>query len=277
MEELRSVVPDTLKQRIGLSTPGDLHMSCSLLLHFFRQLPQFHQFGRELRDPETALFRKNNDSALELKRQGNDCFSKRDYPDALRFYSQALRLAPSDDADCMEKNLVATLYLNRATVFHKMGLQVECLRDCDRALVISPSYAKAWYRRGKANAASLNQEDAVRDLTIAMNMQLSSGGKEKIESELKLIIGQQKGSSSSLYKTYENRSSVTNEPQIKLQCVRTPAKGRGVASLNDIPQASLVHTEQPYAAKQVGIQWSRLGRLQIEAITTISLYVGMPM
>lgn len=36
--------------------------------------------------------------------------------------------------------------------------------------------------------------------------------------------------------------------QIELQCVTTPDKGRGMASKNDIPPASLIHTEEPFAA-----------------------------
>ena len=36
--------------------------------------------------------------------------------------------------------------------------------------------------------------------------------------------------------------------QIKLQCVSTPTKGRGMASLSEISQSYLVHTEEPYAA-----------------------------
>lgn len=45
---------------------------------------------------------------------------------------------------------------------------------------------QAWYRRGKANASLGNYEDAVRDLTVAMKMELALVEKRKIESELKL-------------------------------------------------------------------------------------------
>lgn len=56
---------------------------------------------------------------------------------------------------------------------------------------------QAWYRRGKANASSGNYEDAVLDLTVAMNMELSLGGKRQIESELKVYLGQNKEKRSS--------------------------------------------------------------------------------
>uniref|UniRef100_A0A5B7BBN2 Putative SET and MYND domain-containing protein 4 isoform X1 n=1 Tax=Davidia involucrata TaxID=16924 RepID=A0A5B7BBN2_DAVIN len=248
MEKLKSVVPKALKRLITETTPDDLPSSSSSLLDFFLQLPQFHQIVRDLTDPETALCRKNKDAALESKRKGNECFSNGDYPKALNLYSQALRVAPSD-ADDMDKNLTAMLYVNRASVLHKMGLLEECRRDCNRALVIYPSYAKAWYRRGKANASLENYEDAVCDLNVSMNMEMSLGGKRQIESELKLLLHQYKGTSSSLDKANENNTAFLNEPhQIELHCVSTPTKGRGMASLTDIPQASLIHIEEPYAA-----------------------------
>ncbi|KAI8031024.1 hypothetical protein LOK49_LG01G01123 [Camellia lanceoleosa] len=253
MEKLKSMVLKTLQLQIAETTPHDLPSTCSSLLHFFLQQPMFHQIVGDLTDPETSLCRKNEEAALESKRKGNECFSKGDYSNALSFYSQALRVAPTSANDT-EKNLVAMLYVNRASVLHRMGLLVECVRDCNRALVICSSYAKAWYRRGKANVSLKNYEDAVRDLHVAMNMEPSLTGRRQIENELKLMSDPHEGTSSSLDKHNENnlshfQSSVTDEPhQIKLQCVSSPTKGRGMVSLTDIPQSSLIHAEEPHAA-----------------------------
>nr|GEY03429.1 hypothetical protein [Tanacetum cinerariifolium] len=35
---------------------------------------------------------------------------------------------------------------------------------------------------------------------------------------------------------------------MQLQCVSTETKGRGMVSLTDVPQATLLHTEEPYFA-----------------------------
>lgn len=43
---------------------------------------------RDLTDPEMGLCAKNKEAALKAKAKGNECFSKRDYPNALHFYSQ---------------------------------------------------------------------------------------------------------------------------------------------------------------------------------------------
>lgn len=40
-------------------------------------------------DSDRALCGKNKEAALESKHNGNDCFAKADYVNALRFYSKA--------------------------------------------------------------------------------------------------------------------------------------------------------------------------------------------
>ncbi|KAI3870267.1 hypothetical protein MKX03_029656, partial [Papaver bracteatum] len=248
MEKLKSVVPSNIMRMISESTADDLPSTCSSLLDFFLSLQLFHDVVRELTDPELGLCRKNAGAALDFKKKGNECFSSGDYAKALSFYSQALRSAPMDKGDETDKNLVPTLYVNRASTLHKMGLTVESVRDCNRAVVRLPSYTKAWYRRGMANASMGNYEDAIQDLDIAMNMELSSGGNSKIKEELEIIKKQSRRVKNSPKKASNTNCSSIVEPfQTKLKCVSTSTKGRGIVSTVDVSQASLIHFEEPYA------------------------------
>ncbi|KAF5467558.1 hypothetical protein F2P56_017372 [Juglans regia] len=263
MEKLKSLVPDSLKRMVAESTPDSLPRTCSSLLNFFSDMELFHQMVRDLTDPERAFCGKNKDAALELKQKGNQCFLNEDYGSALTCYSEALRLAPVD-VDDMDKNLVAALYVNRASVLHKLDLLMEGRRDCNRALQISPSYAKAWYRRGKMNASLGNFEDAVHDLNIAKNLELSFGGQRQIESELRIITDMFERTESSLVQHKENELDLLDEPdQIKLKCVITPNKGRGMVAPSDIPPASLVHAEEPYALIVILISQIRVNSMTI--------------
>ncbi|KAI3458405.1 hypothetical protein Pfo_015068 [Paulownia fortunei] len=245
MEKLKSVIPETLKQKISESTTDDLHSTCSSLLHFFQTLPLFHQMVRDLTDPEMVLCGKNKEAALEAKAKGNECFSKGDYSSALHFYSQALHIAPMDVED-KEKILVATLYLNRASSLHKLGFFLESLRDCSRALIVFPAYAKAWFWRAKANSSLGNYEDAINDLNVSLKIETSLSGKRQIESELNMLLDQPRLRSSAIEKP--NDESSDEQLQMELQCVSTTTKGRGMASFTDVPLASLIHKEDPYAA-----------------------------
>ncbi|KAL0321737.1 UNVERIFIED_CONTAM: Stress-induced-phosphoprotein 1 [Sesamum calycinum] len=245
MEKLKSAIPETLKRRIAESTVDDLHSTSSSLLQFFQNLPLFHQMVRDLTDPEMALCGKNKEAAMEAKAKGNECFAKGDYSNALRFYSQALRMAPPDVED-KEKNLLATLHVNRASSLHKLGFFLESLRDCSRALILSPAYAKAWFRRAKANSSLSNYQDAINDLTVSLKIETSLSGKRQIESELSMLLDQSRQRSSAVEKP--NDDSSDEQLQVELQCVSTPTKGRGMMTSTDIPLASLIHKEDPYAA-----------------------------
>lgn len=248
METLKAAIPENLKRAIEDSTDDDLRSTCSSLHRFFLRFDPFHQMIAELANPKYALCGKSKDDALESKQLGNQCFSNADYAKALECYTQALRKAPLDTG-YMESNLVATLYINRATVLHKMSLLVECLRDCTRALQICPSYAKAWYRRGKANASLGNYKNAICDLKVAKSVEPSMGGKRQIEGELKILLDQCKSTNAvvQLQNKENNCNTVGEIPQIKLQCVSMPDKGRGMVSSCVIPPGSLVHAEEPYA------------------------------
>ncbi|XP_077223586.1 tetratricopeptide repeat (TPR)-like superfamily protein isoform X2 [Tasmannia lanceolata] len=228
MEKLKSLIPINLKQRIFESTSENLPSTCSSLIEFFLTLPEFQRVVRELSDPEMALCRKNVASALDSKQKGNECFSSGDFSKALSFYTQ------------------------------KLGLLEECIRDCNRAVGLFPHYAKAWYRRGKAYASLKKYEDAICDFNVALSMEGSLDGKSRIKDELEIMLNYCKrkgGTSSSCNKENEkdlcsrDRSYMTVEPhQIKLQCISTSAKGRGMSSPNNIDPASLVHSEEPFAA-----------------------------
>uniref|UniRef100_A0A452YJ54 Uncharacterized protein n=1 Tax=Aegilops tauschii subsp. strangulata TaxID=200361 RepID=A0A452YJ54_AEGTS len=141
MERLKSAVPADIRRAVGEGTTRDLPSTTSLLLAFLDDLPLFHQVIGELADPELALCRKDKGRAAELKGRGNACFSRREFEQALGFYSQALRYAPIS-SDGTGDILVPALYVNRASTMHKLGLLEECLRDCDRAISVSPNYAK---------------------------------------------------------------------------------------------------------------------------------------
>lgn len=242
------MVPDTLKAVVGASSADDILSTSSSLLHFFLALPQFQLMVRDLVDPERCVCGKNKDAALDAKQKGNLCFSSADFSGALAFYSQALIVAPFDARD-KDKNLVSVLYVNRAVALYKLGFKIECLRDCNRALQISPGYAKAWYWRGKINAASENYEDAMADLHVANLMETSSGGKRQIEGEMKLLQVQFTTTSGSLTQHDENIFKISDVPhEVKVKSIVMPHKGRGMASTGEIPPSYLVHSEEPYAA-----------------------------
>ncbi|KAG0457405.1 hypothetical protein HPP92_022562 [Vanilla planifolia] len=251
MERLKSVVPDELKLLIAKSTVEDLYLTCSSLLEFFQSLPQFRSVIGEVMGCEVALCRKSSESALDWKKKGNACFIEGDYTKALNFYSKALQYAPTSVGN-MDQEFVGVLYANRASALHKMGLFEECIRDCGRAIAVYPVYAKAWYRRGKANASLKRHETAILDLEISLSLEGSLSGKNQIKEDIQLLhslIGTRSLSFSNCDTRIEIMHGDSAEQcNTKLECVTTPDKGRGMISSNDISPATLIHCEEPLAA-----------------------------
>ena len=70
------------------------------------------------------------------KKLGNDAFSSGDFAEAVRIYTSALELDPSNIRYC------AVIYCNRAAA--RMGQQKFGLAmgDCDEALLRQPTYAR---------------------------------------------------------------------------------------------------------------------------------------
>ncbi|KAJ0970216.1 hypothetical protein J5N97_023093 [Dioscorea zingiberensis] len=165
--------------------------------------------------------------------------------------AEALRYAPMDAED-NGKNLVALLYVNRASSMHNAGLLDESLRDCDRAIAIMPAYVKAWFRRGKVNTLLRNYETAIHDFEVALSMESSPSGMGHINKELEMISSHFNCANrfdSSCRASKWKKLDSSDEPLLAvLQCVSTPSKGRGMTSVDDIAPASLIHSEEPLAA-----------------------------
>ena len=87
--------------------------------------------------------------ALTLKVEGNEAFKKLNYVEARDFYTKAiaqLSQIPEDDQ-------MSLLLCNRAAAHMKLLDYSACITDCDRAIKITPSAAKAYYRRAQAHLA----------------------------------------------------------------------------------------------------------------------------
>ena len=82
-------------------------------------------------------------SALALKDTGNSELQKGHFLEAIKLYTQALELSPSN----------AVLLSNRALSFIKIENYGLALQDADKAIASDPEYAKGYYRRASANYA----------------------------------------------------------------------------------------------------------------------------
>jgi hypothetical protein len=154
-------------------------------------------------------------------------------------------------------------------------------KNVEATLFISPVSAfQAWYRKGMIKTSLKNYSSAINDLEVALNMEVTSLGKRNIEQEIKLILQKQEnvnevgtsycdskdgdlplsGCNATFYvhttffcglhtKLDILFGQLTGKPsKVLVESISTPNKGRGMASTDDIPPASLIHVEDPLTA-----------------------------
>ena len=92
------------------------------------------------------------DDVETAKEAGNSCMAVGDFVNAMKWYSQALTVAPRD----------AALYSNRSFAFLKLGLPERALADADEAIRRRPDWAKAHFRRAEALSQAHVHTDALR-------------------------------------------------------------------------------------------------------------------
>lgn len=91
--------------------------------------------------------------AEELKTQANDYFKAKDYENAIKFYSQAIELNPSN----------AIYYGNRSLAYLRTECYGYALADATRAIEMDKKYIKGYYRRAASNMALGKFRAALRD------------------------------------------------------------------------------------------------------------------
>ncbi|KDO21613.1 hypothetical protein SPRG_13298 [Saprolegnia parasitica CBS 223.65] len=95
-----------------------------------------------------------------IKDQGNALFVKKQYPESIALYTQALALNPCD----------ALLYSNRCAAHLAAGDAKQALRDVRISLQLKPNWAKALFREGQCLEALKRYEDAAMSMWSAMQL-----------------------------------------------------------------------------------------------------------
>ncbi|KAJ3017994.1 UNVERIFIED_CONTAM: TOM (translocase of outer membrane) complex component [Siphonaria sp. JEL0065] len=93
--------------------------------------------------------------AKEAKTIGNRLFGEKKYEEAIKYYSTAISLLPTD----------AVFFANRAACYSNLDNHAATISDCDAALALDPRYIKAIYRRAQAYSVIGDLDKALNDYT----------------------------------------------------------------------------------------------------------------
>lgn len=109
--------------------------------------------------------------ANDTKVEGNKLFGAGQYMEALSQYELALQI--TSDVPSSEE-IRSICYANRAVCFLKLEKYDDAIKECSKALELSPSYVKALLRRAEAHEKLERYEESIADLKKCMELDPSN-------------------------------------------------------------------------------------------------------
>lgn len=100
------------------------------------------------------------EQATQHKNDGNVCFKKGKYDEAIKLYDKAIDTCPRENA-----NDLSTFYQNRAAAYEQLKKWTAVKADCTSALELNGRYVKALHRRARANELLNDLAAALEDVT----------------------------------------------------------------------------------------------------------------
>ncbi|XP_074271615.1 translocon at the outer membrane of chloroplasts 64-like isoform X1 [Silene latifolia] len=97
-------------------------------------------------------------SADIAKEKGNQAFEDKQWPKAISFYTEAIKLNGNN----------ATYYSNRAAAYLELGSFVQAEDDCTKAINLDKKNVKAYLRRGTAREMLGYYKEAIEDFRYAL-------------------------------------------------------------------------------------------------------------
>lgn len=119
--------------------------------------------------------------ALTYKDKGNQAFKEGKWSEALKFYTQAIKLGEK------HKEL-PVFYKNRAAVYLKLENWPAALNDCTESLKHAPKDPKALFRRAQAYEGLKKYEEAYRDATDLFKEDPANQSVQPMLKRLHLIV-----------------------------------------------------------------------------------------
>eukprot|EP01095_Lingulamoeba_sp_RSL-Kostka_P001531 TRINITY_DN12160_c0_g1_i2.p1 TRINITY_DN12160_c0_g1~~TRINITY_DN12160_c0_g1_i2.p1 ORF type:complete len:346 (+),score=97.25 TRINITY_DN12160_c0_g1_i2:110-1147(+) len=125
--------------------------------------------GEDIKEDNAEIEFEENDeykdlSSDELKNLGNDQYRKKNYDEAIKFYTYAIRKQPS-----------APLYSNRSACYFFSKRYDKALEDANNTIKLDENYSKGYSRKGMVLARTENFLEAIETLEICEKLQKKNG------------------------------------------------------------------------------------------------------
>ena len=92
-------------------------------------------------------------------------FREQKYPEAVKFYSEALKRGPPSVNPDAHK-----LYSNRAACFTKLGAYPDGIKDADECITLKPDFPKGYSRKGLLQFFMKDYDKAIATYQVPLGM-----------------------------------------------------------------------------------------------------------
>ncbi|KAJ6232157.1 hsp70-hsp90 organizing protein [Anaeramoeba flamelloides] len=181
------------------------------------------------------------EKAVEAKNEGNKHFKNNDFPEAIKFYTEAIKRDP--------KNPI--YYSNRAAAYTKLGSIPQAEKDCDYILEhLDPKFVKAFTRKGFLFLLTKQYNKAMKIYQEALeidpkNKEASNGLTKTIRA---IQLEQQKTQNGEVDE--EKIKRAMSDPEIR-QILSDPLFRKILDDINNDPRAREKHLQDPLVRDKI--------------------------
>ncbi|RCK65206.1 Heat shock protein STI1 [Candida viswanathii] len=197
---------------------------------------------REIKTREANAY-VDPEKAEEARLEGKEYFTKGDWPNAVKAYTEMIKRAPED----------ARGYSNRAAALAKLLSFPDAIRDCNVAIEKDPKFVRAYIRKANAQLMMKEYSKAMETLEEARKVDLEIGGKSVHEiDELLNKITFQRFQAIEGETPEQTMERVSKDPEI-VSILQDPVMNGILAQARDNPAALQEHMKNPDVAKKINM------------------------
>ncbi|PVH14812.1 uncharacterized protein CXQ87_005088 [Candidozyma duobushaemuli] len=186
----------------------------------------------------------NPEKAEEARLEGKEYFTKGDWPNAVKAYTEMVKRAPED----------ARGYSNRAAALAKLMSFPDAVDDCNKAIKLDPTFIRAYIRKANAQLAMKEFSHVIDTLTEARTKdQELNGGKNLAEiDQLSNKAMSQRFSSIEGETPEQTMERVSKDPEI-VEILQDPVMQGILGQARENPAALQDHMRNPEVAKKINM------------------------
>lgn len=203
----------------------------------------------KLRNCEKALKKQEAEAYIDLEKAeearllGKEYFTKGDWPNAVKAYTEMIGRAPND----------ARGYSNRAAALAKLMSFPDCIKDCNIAIEKDPDFIRAYIRKANAQIAVKEFSSAIETLDAARSRdhEVNNGANSKEIDQLYVKATQQRFQPTNVNETPEETySRAMQDPEVAA-IMQDPVMQSILTQAQQNPAALQEHMKNPEVFKKI--------------------------